>query len=148
MLKNQRPQNGLEAKFSVEFGIAAAALVGRCGLAEVSDGFVRRQDVQDFFGKVVRKINTDVDPNEPTLSPYDQVHVHLRNNNTVSSERIAYPLGHFRRPAGPNALWNKFEDCGSGLGASLTRELFDQAQQIDALRSVDDLPLVSGKAYA
>jgi 2-methylcitrate dehydratase PrpD len=148
MLKNHRPQTGLEAKFSIEFAMAAAALAGRCGLAEVTDDFVRRPEVQDFFAKVITKPITELDPHDPTLSVYDQVHVNLRNNNTLSSERVAYPRGHFKRPAGPEALRQKFFDCAAGLGESLTRDLFDAAQQIDTLRSVDELPLISGKALA
>ena len=52
ILRNHRPQNALDAKFSAEFAIAAAAVAGDCGLAELTDAFVRRSDVQDVFPKV------------------------------------------------------------------------------------------------
>ena len=52
MLRNAAPQTGLEAKFSMEFAMASALVARRVGLAELTDGFVLRPDVQDAFGKV------------------------------------------------------------------------------------------------
>ncbi len=50
ILKHHRPQTGLDAKFSVEFALAAAILAGRVGLRELTDEFVRRPDVQELLG--------------------------------------------------------------------------------------------------
>jgi len=43
-LRNHRPQTGLEGKFSMEFAMASAVIARRAGLAEYTDGFVRRPE--------------------------------------------------------------------------------------------------------
>ena len=52
ILRNHRPQTGLEAKFSEGFAMAAAAIAGQAGLGELTDDFVQRDDVQKFMEKV------------------------------------------------------------------------------------------------
>src|SRR5262249_42021093 len=46
VLRNSRPQTGLEAKFSMQFAMACAIVARRAGLAELTDSFVQRQDIQ------------------------------------------------------------------------------------------------------
>ncbi|MHA1567933.1 MAG: MmgE/PrpD family protein, partial [Alphaproteobacteria bacterium] len=52
ILRNHLPQTGLEAKFSIEFAVASAVIAGRAGLAQLSDSFVGRADVQDMMSRV------------------------------------------------------------------------------------------------
>ena len=52
ILRNHTPQTGLEAKFSMEFAMAAAVISRRAGLAEYSDEFVRRPEVQQLMPRV------------------------------------------------------------------------------------------------
>ena len=42
MLRNSRPKTGLEAKFSMQFAMAAALVARRVGLSELTDGFALR----------------------------------------------------------------------------------------------------------
>ena len=56
---------------------------------EVSNDFVRRPDVQDFFGKVRIHALTEKDPEEPTRSPFDRVRLTLRDGRKVASEECA-----------------------------------------------------------
>jgi 2-methylcitrate dehydratase PrpD len=51
-LLHHRPQTELEAKFSLEFCVAALAVERKLGLKSFTDAFVRRQDVQDLIGRV------------------------------------------------------------------------------------------------
>ena len=46
VLKQHRPQTGSEAKFSIEFALAAAILAGRVGLARTHRYFVQRPEVR------------------------------------------------------------------------------------------------------
>ncbi len=52
VLRNSRPQTGLEAKFSMQFAMASAIAASRVGLAELTDGFVQRKDIQALLPKV------------------------------------------------------------------------------------------------
>jgi 2-methylcitrate dehydratase PrpD len=135
ILRNHRPRTGLDAKFSAEFAMAAAALAGRCGLSEVNDDFVQRADVQAFFPKVSVTALTEKSKEEPIHSPFDRVRVTLRDNRAIASEPVYFPRGHFKNPVDTQALWDKFADCVDGAPID-ARPLFDRLQGIDRLASV------------
>ena len=54
-LLHARPQTGLEAKFSLQYGVAAALLDGQVGLASFTDVAVRRAEAQAFLPHVVAR---------------------------------------------------------------------------------------------
>ena len=140
ILRNPRPQTSLEAKFSAEFAIAAAAIAGRCSDAEVSNDFVRRPDVQDFFGKVRIHALTEQDPEEPTRSPFDRVRLTLHDGRKVASEDVRYPRGHFRRGVERDVLWQKFSDCAAAsVTPARARALFETLQDLPRLKSLGEL---------
>jgi 2-methylcitrate dehydratase PrpD len=144
ILRNHRPQNALDAKFSAEFAVAAAAVAGDCGLAELTDPFVRRSDVQELFAKVQIATRADRLPEEPALAAYDRVEVMLRDGRKLRSEPIAYPRGHFKRPVDTDRLWSKFADCtAAGMGDSPARVLFDRLQSLEQLASVAELAVAT-----
>jgi 2-methylcitrate dehydratase PrpD len=140
VLRNHRPKTALEAKFSAEFAIAAAAIAGRCGVQEVSDQFVARSDVQDFFGKVRIHALTDKDPEEPARSPFDRVRITLADGRTVASEPVYEPRGHFKRGVDRDVLWRKFAECADGVvDRGRAGALFAALQDLPRLSSVSDL---------
>lgn len=137
ILRNHRPQSGLDAKFSAEFAMAAAATVGRCTRAELDDSFVLRPDIQSFLGKVGLSTIAERDIDEPAHSPYDRVHVALRDGRTVTSEPVSHPRGHFKRSINAKALREKFQDCATGIVDSTAADrMFDTLQNLSRLTSV------------
>ena len=62
ILRNHAPQTGLEAKFSMEFAMAAAVVSRRASLAEYTDDFVRRPEVQELMRRVSLVTNENYDP--------------------------------------------------------------------------------------
>ncbi|MFZ0126977.1 MAG: MmgE/PrpD family protein, partial [Xanthobacteraceae bacterium] len=140
VLRNHRPQTALEAKFSGEFAMAAAAIAGSCGADEVSDAFVARSDVQDFFRKVRIHPLTDKDPEEPTRSPFDRVRVTLSDGRVVESDPVYEPRGHFKRGVERDVLWRKFAQCADGaVDRARARALFDALQNLPRLANISDL---------
>ena len=140
ILRSHRPQNALDAKFSAEFAVAAAVVAGECSLAELTDAFVRRSDVQDLFPKVRISTRTDRLPEEPALAAHDRVEVALRDGRTLASGPITYPRGHFKRPVDAAVLWRKFKDCtAESIGEARARALFDRLQALGRLAAVSDL---------
>ncbi|MGZ5837458.1 MAG: MmgE/PrpD family protein, partial [Xanthobacteraceae bacterium] len=140
VLRNHRPQTGLEAKFSAEFAVASAAIAGRCSETEVSDTFVRRGDVQDFFSKVRVHPITEKDPEEPTRSPYDRVRLTLVDGRKVASEDVHYPRGHFKRGVERDVLWQKFSDCAAhAVDSERVRALFEAFQNLPRLANLGEL---------
>jgi 2-methylcitrate dehydratase PrpD len=140
VLRNHRPKTALEAKFSAEFAIAAAALAGRCGADEVSDSFVARPEVQAFFDKVRIHPLTEKDPQEPTRSPFDQVRLTLNNGHTLASRPVYEPRGHFKRGVARDVLWQKFADCAAAtVSHDRAHALFDAFQNLPRLASIAEL---------
>ena len=138
ILRNHRPQLALDAKFSAEFAMAAAAVARRCGMSELDDQFVRRPDVQAFMPKVAVTPTQGTSADDAVFAPADRVRVTLRDNRQLASPPVSYPLGHFKNPIGTEALWGKFADCINGAPID-ARPLFDRLQRIDTLASVAEL---------
>src|SRR6478672_1772705 len=111
ILRNHTPQTGLEAKFSMEFAMAAAVVSRRASLGEYTDEFVRRPEVQDFMRKVTIVTNENYDPVQSGASKWDQVVVELTNGERLESEQVRRALGHAERPLGEAELFDKFRTC-------------------------------------
>ena len=62
ILRNSRPQTGLEAKFSMQFAMASSIVANRVGLRELTDDFVLRKDVQALIPRVTVAPDDRVDP--------------------------------------------------------------------------------------
>jgi 2-methylcitrate dehydratase PrpD len=134
ILRNHRPQTGLEAKFSIEFAMAAAVIARRAGLAEYNDAFVRRADVQDLMRKVVVETNRDYDPEVSGASVWDQVRVDFAGGGSLESEKVRRARGHADRPLSEAELFEKFRGCLDAGAARIAPEvLFDRLKHLEDL---------------
>jgi 2-methylcitrate dehydratase PrpD len=146
MLRSARPQTALDAKFSAPFAMAAAAIVGRCGLAELSDGFVRRPDVQAFLPRVTVHPLEGSDAEEPTFSPYDRVSLRLASGETIEGEPVRRPRGHFANPLAPAEIAEKFLDCAAAvLSPAEARRLLARLLDLENVSAFDALRVVPGR---
>lgn len=135
ILRNHQPQTGLEAKFSIEFAVASALIAGRAGLAELSDDFVRRPDVQALMKRVTATANPELDPKRPGHALFDQFVIETRDGRRLESPPIRNIRGDPNLPLGPAELWVKFEDCVRVGNPRLPARLL-----FDALMSLEQLP--------
>jgi len=141
VLVNERPQTGLQAKFSEHFAMAAAVVLGRMGIEELSDAVVQRQDIQAFFPKVHLVAVDEYDARDPAHSPSERVVIHLSDGSTLDSGEITKVRGHAFDPLPTEELWEKFRECTAKThSADAARLLFDRCQSIVALESTHDLP--------
>lgn len=133
-LRFERPDDALQARFSMQFAMAAALLVRRCGLRELSDGFVRRRDVQALMQRVEVQPTDAEDPARPGEAPRDAVEIETVDGRRLRTE-VAHVRGGPEHPLHPGELFAKFEDCLAygGLQAN-PRPLHD------ALMALDELP--------
>jgi 2-methylcitrate dehydratase PrpD len=144
VLVNERPQTGLEAKFSGHFAMAAAAILGRMGIDEVTDAVVRRDDIQAFFPKVRLTAVDEYDDRDPAHSPADRVIVRLNNGSTLDTGPITSVRGHAFDPLSTDELWEKFRECTAKTHDEAdARTLFERSQEIERLESTLDLPTCS-----
>lgn len=141
VLVNERPQTGLEAKFSEHFAMAAAIVLGRMGIAELSDEVVQRPDVQAFFPKVRLNPVDEYDARDPAHSPSERVVIRLQDGSTLDTGEITSVRGHAFDPLPTEELWEKFRECTAHTHSPPdARELFERTQSIANLRSTRDLP--------
>ena len=134
ILRNHTPDTGLAAKFSMEFAMAAAVISRRAGLAEYTDDFVRRPEVQDLMRRVSIVTNQNYDPVVSGASAWDQVTIELVNGERIESEQVRRSRGHPERPLGENELFDKFRLCLDAGHARIAPErLFDRLRQLESL---------------
>jgi len=144
VMRFHEPETALEAKFSVEFGVAAALIAGKVGLAEVRDEFVRRPDVQQLIRKVRLEIGPDDDPDYPVGAIADTVAYRSGDAPWIESKPVHRFRGHGQNPMSREEFLQKFMDCvAPGYGEDTARSLFDQAQNIGDLKSVNDFPALT-----
>ena len=134
ILQNHQPQTGLAAKFSMEFAMAAAVTARRAGLAEYTDGFVQRRDVQELMRRVGVETNQNYDPEVSGASVFDQVRVDLVGGDSLASEKVERAKGHADRPLSADELFEKFRTCLDAGGARIAPEtLFGRLRHLEDL---------------
>jgi aconitate decarboxylase len=145
MLRNHRPQTGLEAKFSIEFAMASAIVQREVGLQQLTDSFVQQPQVQALFEKVSVQINDKPCPLEPTFALTDRVVVTLSNGQTLDSGEIRFPLGNAGNPLDESGMRMKFLDClesAKSQGAQLSvssEELYDRLSRLASIGTLESL---------
>jgi 2-methylcitrate dehydratase PrpD len=108
-LLHHHPATGLQAKFSMEFGIAILLLDRRAGLAEYTDAVVARPDVQEM----IRRVTFYVDP-EAEQAGFDKMtsalKVHMKDGR-VFSGRAQFAKGSPANPMSYDEVADKFRGC-------------------------------------
>jgi 2-methylcitrate dehydratase PrpD len=143
MLRNSRPQTGLEAKFSMEFAMAAALIARNVGLRELTDEFVRRPDVQAIFSRVSCAA-TAATTEGSAMALADAIEITTITGKTLNSGPVEYAKGSHQRPLSPDELWTKFADClGPEFPEAKKSQAFQKLMIFDRLNSASDLAVTS-----
>jgi 2-methylcitrate dehydratase PrpD len=138
LLRNALPQTALEAKFSIQFAVAASLLAGNVGLRELTDEYVCSDAVQRLMKRVGVVTNETYDAEAPVQSVHDELEIELASGARLRSEQVHRPRGHPSVPLRAGELWAKFEDCVAAGGGGL-----DAARLFESLQHIDDLPTVA-----
>jgi 2-methylcitrate dehydratase PrpD len=108
-LIHHHPTDGLQAKFSMEYCMAALLVFGRAGLREFTDEVVNRPDVQSM----VERVRFGVHP-EAEAAGYNKmttiIDIHLKDGSTVSG-RADFGKGSPADPLSYADVAAKFRDC-------------------------------------
>ncbi|MDF2462171.1 MAG: MmgE/PrpD family protein [Ramlibacter sp.] len=137
MLYSHAPDDPMEAKFSLEFAVAAALVAGRVGLAHLQPEFIRREDVRQLMKKVVTHTCSTRCPVAPAFSMTDQVMLTLHDGRSLRSPKIRFARGDGRHPLVEGELEAKFLDCA---GPQATR-LLSRLKELRTLPSLRTLCL-------
>ncbi len=141
MLRNSRPQTGLEAKFSMQFAMAAALVARKVGLSEVTDSFVQRPEVQAIF-PLVTFTPTDLIRSGSNFAPADAVEITTKSGRTLNSGPVEFARGSHQRPLSRDEQWDKFADClGAQFQDAEKSRAFETLMMFDRLNGAGELGL-------
>jgi len=141
MLRNSRPQTGLEAKFSMQFAMASALVARKVGLAELTDGFVRRPEVQAIFPRVSFS-TTGATMEGSAFAPADSVEITTKTGATHKSGPVEYAKGSHQQPLSRGELFGKFADClGAEYQDAKKSRAFENLMMFDRLNGAGDLTI-------
>jgi 2-methylcitrate dehydratase PrpD len=122
-LIHHRPGTGLQGKFSLEYGIAAALLDGYPGFASFTDAAVTRDRARALGGMV----RTWLEPGgDGLLDGECEITLHAGDDDMVRSA-LRYPPGSPAAPPSPEQLAAKLADCTAGLDTSPADWTWDNA---------------------
>lgn len=128
------PQDGLQAKFSLEYGLASILLDRDCGLADFSDEKVMRPAIRALY-PLIQRVQIDKAEGEfPT-----EVEV-VRRDGAQLQTQVPMPAGSIANPFTIGQYWAKFESCVKGhLGetdAMQVRQALEDFPQLDRMESL------------
>ena len=103
------PADSLEAKFSLEYGVAVALLTGQCTLSDFTDEAARREAVRALYPRIHRHPVDKAEGEFPT-----EVEVVLKDGRRFATA-MAMPVGSLAAPFTLDQYWAKFEGCAAGL---------------------------------
>ena len=108
-LIHHRPENSLQAKFSMEFCMAILLQDRKAGLTEFTDAVVRRADVQ----QLLRRVNFYVDPEAEKAGLNKMtsiIKIRMKDGMTISG-RAEFAKGHPANPMSYEEEADKFRGC-------------------------------------
>jgi len=142
-----RPRSGLEAKFSMPFCAAAAALDGRVGIDTFEDAVVARSDLDALMSRVMMRVDPSFDGKAPALTQ-SRVRIALRGGRVLEREARG-ARGYPDRPATDQDLAAKFLACATrALPESAARGVLEILRGFDALPDVGSLRHILGTTPA
>ena len=143
-LINRWPETGMEAKFSLEFGLAVAFVDGGISIGSFDDAAPAREDVRAVASRIVIEEDARVRPEDPeglnsSASSGGFVEVIMRL--TDGSERTAV-VNHARgmpaRPLTSEEIRSKFLAC-ERVGGRIEQDALDLFERLGSLESEKDV---------
>jgi 2-methylcitrate dehydratase PrpD len=137
-LIHHRPQDGLAAKFSMEYSMATIIVRRRGGLADYTDEAVREPAIQEM----IPRIDLVADPVAEAAGYHrmlSRITVRLRDGRELCAEGDA-ARGHPANPMGAEEVAAKFEDCARWAGLQDGGQgVKAMVENIESLESTRDL---------
>ncbi len=141
VLRHDRPTNGLERKFSMQFCAAAALASGRVDLGSFGDGPVADAGTRELMGRVRMVVDPTL-PDGLSEQAWTRVTVRLRDGRTLDSAPRG-ASGHPEQPLSDAQLRDKFLACATPvIGAD---EADGVATQLTHLEDIPDVRALTAR---
>ena len=144
-LIHHRPQNELQAKFSMEFCMAILLLQRKAGLAEFTDQVVNRPGVR----KMIEKVDFGVHP-EAEAAGYEKmttiIDIELADGRKIGG-RADFGKGSPANPMSDDELATKFRECAAWgkLPKANAAKVVDMVFNLEKLKSIRELTRLLAK---
>jgi 2-methylcitrate dehydratase PrpD len=145
-LIHHQPKDSLQAKFSMEFCMAAALLYNKVGLAEFHDDIVNRPEVQELISRVHFGVNPVAE-----AAGYDKmttiIDVHMKDGRTVSGW-ADFAKGSPQNPMSFDEVAAKFTDCAGAAKwpAARIKAIIATVKRLEEVPDVRELTTLCAKA--
>jgi 2-methylcitrate dehydratase PrpD len=126
------PKDGLQAKFSLEYGAALVLVAGRAALSDFTDAAAMRPEIRALYPRIHRHPVDKAEGEFPT-----EIEIALKDGRCFV-HKAAMPMGSIAAPFPTSQYWVKFENCTGEL-----MELARAAALRAALEALPDLPTIS-----
>jgi 2-methylcitrate dehydratase PrpD len=136
MAPHAAPQTPLQARYSVQFAVAAGLVARAAGFAQLAPDFVASAPVRALMAATDIQLRDGSSADDPVFSETDRVVVQQSDGRLFDSGEVRYARGHTRAPLSPQALWRKFEDCLRSSGHAHAEPLYAALTQLPSLPSV------------
>jgi 2-methylcitrate dehydratase PrpD len=144
MLRNHSPVTALEAKFSLEFAVAAALVARKVGLQQLTDEFVGKAEVRAAMRLVGCSTVDTRCPIEPILALNDRLVIDLKDGRRLDSGDIRFARGNAMLPLKGDELKAKFFDCCASAGEVDAARLYERLRELRGLPKLRSLAARSG----
>jgi len=132
-LMHENPQTPAEAKFSLEYSLAAALHSGDVGLGDYEPQAIQRPEVRALMPLVTKAYVEKLESEFPT-----QVHLHLHDGQHFESHH-AMPVGSKAHPMSDAQLWQKLETCLASAPGFAPEPLLQQLAELDPAKPARQL---------
>jgi aconitate decarboxylase len=130
VVRHHDPASVTEARFSMEFALAAALVRGRLGIAELAPATLHDAAVRALMPRV-RTATVDTHcPLEPSFAYTDEVSVTLRDGRTFTSGPIRFATGHAELPLADAQLREKLFSCVAPGEQALAQRVLDRIERV------------------
>ncbi|MDA8124571.1 MAG: MmgE/PrpD family protein [Deltaproteobacteria bacterium] len=136
LLRYHDPQNGLEAKFSLEYCLAVALLDGQVCLAHFADARVKDPKIKALIAKINCHSPADW-ADSPKLCQELTIKDHAGKEYT---KKVLKPKGDPDNPLSDQELAVKFADCAATcFSKSERQEIIERIRSLETLSEIDKL---------
>jgi 2-methylcitrate dehydratase PrpD len=123
------PRDALQAKFSLEYGLACLLVTGNCTLADFTEEAATRPELQALYPRIHRHPVDKAEGEFPT-----EVEIILKDGRTFETV-VPWPAGSLAAPFTAAQLWAKYDGCTAAI------LLPDRARALRAaLEALPELP--------
>lgn len=140
-LLHHRPTTELQAKFSLEFCLAALLLERKCGLNQFHDAYVMRPDVQAAIAKVdYTTFTAEEAARERHTIVTAYVELVMKDGRRLG-ERIDFGKGNKANPMSQDEVADKFRECAtySRWPSDRTERAIALVQRLEEVKDVRDV---------